>query len=102
MKHVKTQGFRISEETYSLAVALLPPAFATIPFDKVKDHVVVINSFDVLVTTSNNSFNGYFRDREETQVLTIDNSWISPEGFDELYSVTDDSVKIMLTEITEK
>ncbi len=103
MKNVKTQAFPITEETYSLAVALLPPVFATLPLSKVMGCWVIINKFRVANPLSNNLLDKAFGGDQKNEVLTLHNSWVSQEDFSQLYTSEESQtpVRVVLNEITQ-
>lgn len=70
MHHIKTQAIKITEETYSIAVACLPGGFAMIPFANVENHWLIINT----VTTV------YIEDLNQ-DIATIENQWLNDEDF---------------------
>ena len=88
MRHIKTLAFVIQDDvSYSLAVALLPPVFATLPFNEVIGYTVIINDLHT----------GY-RKGNRAQTLEIGNSWVKPTDFPELYEADIALPAITLTE----
>jgi hypothetical protein len=100
MKYVKMQAFPITEDTYSLAVALLPPVFATIPIDQTLGCWVVINQLGVRVNKVN-QLEALFDLKEETQTLTLESSWMSEEVFHKVYECELTSTRVVLSDVTK-
>lgn len=74
-------ALEINTNTYSLAVASLPPVFATIPHPEVIGRILVLNQVDVR----------YGR-KSKVQTLTIGNAWMEPEEFHKTFEFTDSSI----------
>lgn len=89
MKNIKTMAFEINENSYSLAVAILPPVFATIPLDEVYKSVVVINELGVL----------WYGCGDAEQALALDSSWMSAEDFYENYDINITPIEIGFSEV---
>lgn len=93
MKHIKTVAFEITEETYSFAVAVLPPIFATIPIDNVIGHWVILNELAVT----------YTRDARGRQHLYLENSWMDAEDFGSTYDSTEiNAIQLLSFQEVEK
>ena len=75
--HIKTMAAAIVEEIYPIAVACLPPEFATLGIDSVKDAYLLIN-----VPTAD-------YDQENNMVVVLTNVWQSREAFDKEYEWVD-------------
>lgn len=73
MTKISTLAIEINEETYSIAVACLPPSFALIPFAQVERDYLVINELRI----------NYGADGEE--LLTLGNHWMDRELFHKTY-----------------
>lgn len=92
MKHIKTVAFEITEETYSFAIAMLPPVFATIPIDNVLGHWVLMNELSVQYTHGGTG-----------QHLVLQNSWMNAEDFGSTYdSVEINDIKLLPFQEVEK
>ena len=86
--YLRTSAFIITKESYSLAAAILPPVFSTIPMKDVLDHYVVIHQPSVEFTHEGN-----------VQTLTLGCSWMSKEDFFEMYTLKKFPVKIEIVEV---
>ena len=86
MNFVPTMALEINEKTYPIAVACLPPVFATIPFKDVDGHYLVINRLEARRSPKNKT----------QQTLTVGNSWMRAEQFKKTYA-TDFAMDISFT-----
>lgn len=75
MENIETLAIEINERTYSIAIAILPPTFYTLPFAVVSDHILVINE---RATTE---------DAYGQTVPTIQNYWMTRAEFISSYKV---------------
>ena len=82
MSLVKTQAIKINEATYPIAMACLPPAFATIPLYKVLDHWLVINEIIA-----------QYPKKQGPATTSIGNHWLNDYDFSETYSLMSDPDK---------
>lgn len=73
---VKTQAININEETYPIAVACLPGAFAEIPFANLTDSWLIINMFT-----------SWGRDEYSTPIARLSNGWVTANEFATKYNV---------------
>jgi len=89
MQYLKTSAFAIDENTYSLAVAILPPVFATIPVSEVLGYYVVINQPSV-----------QYSHNEEVQALVLGCAWMSKNMFFEMYETVNAPITMVFTEVT--
>ena len=90
MQCIKTMAIRITEDTYSIAVACLPPTFAQIGKDLVFGTYLVINALDTTV------------DENEQQVkLSLTNFWSTEELFLVEYDFVGPVRKTLFTEVVK-
>lgn len=59
MENIETMAIEINERTYSIAVAILPAAFFTVPFDLAKGYILVINERDLIEDSYGQSYPTY-------------------------------------------
>ena len=78
MPNLPTMALEINKDTWPIAVACLPPMFATIPFDKVDGHYLVINELGV----------SHWSNSKE-RALTVSNNWQKAWMFKKNYEVMD-------------
>lgn len=76
MKFVPTMAIEINQDTYPIAVACLPPVFATLSHQKVMDHILVINDLGLI----------YDKTGRRAAGLKIGNAWMKREEFDSSYT----------------
>jgi hypothetical protein len=73
---IRTMAIEITIDTYSVAIACLPPVFATLPRSIVMGHIVIINDPRVLT-------------KGKKQTLTLANAWMTRNHFDKTYNCLD-------------
>ncbi len=101
MKYVKTQAFRITEETYSLAVALLTPRFAVIPMRRTLNHWVVINQLVSERKALKQADDAMSDSNNVQQKLVLKCTWMSDELFHARYEDTEELASVILTEVVK-
>lgn len=70
---IPTMAIKITEATHPIAIACLPPVFATLPKSEVFGSYLVIN--EIFVQAG----------KGETMLLSIGNVWMSEDDFREKY-----------------
>ena len=98
MQYIKTQAFPITDETYSLAVAILPPIFATIPISQTIGCLVVINQLTAKKEKIT-QLDAWLNAKEPIQKLIIESIWMSEEMFHEMYDSSQTHTRVVLSDV---
>ena len=87
---IKTMAVKITDETYPIACACLPGAFATFPVKRVLGAYLVINDIDAIHIDG---------DRSPSKVLT--NKWVASDSFWKNYDFVEDEDEMRFIEVVK-